>query len=350
MRKFVGITLLMLGGAAIWMGSPVPVGAQGSMISVQNMGSGDSSWSAASAGSAVASLGGTYLGSHGDVLLSGLNTAGALAAARDIHCRDCQVQGNVSAGRDIRFEASPQVGSIAAGRDVALTETQVSGSISAGHEVTLAKSRVQGNLSTGSLADLKNSAVQGTLALGGPRLNLDASTVARDVYFQGAHSQGSTISQIAGYSGGSLIRHHNGGSFVRVGPNSLSRVNGYTVQGGSGQTTVITPGQSIYVNGRKVSGEGPKTYTEARQDDSAAPMVEGPGWSSEQKSSSAAGPDASTQASSAGQPVVNWLELSHNSQINGQVVFESGYGKVLLHPGSRVNGKIVNGTVEHLPN
>jgi hypothetical protein len=344
MRQFAGMALLVLGGVVVLVGSSEPVGAQGNVGLVQDNGA--SSWTTSGAGPSIGNAEGAYTGWSADLMLSGLNTAGALSAARDIQCRGCQVQGNVSAGRDIRLEASPQVGSIAAGRDVSLTDTQVRGSVSAGHGVTLAKCQVRGSLSTGNQAELRDSAVDGSLALGGARLNLDASTVAQDVYFQGTHSP---VSQVGISSGGSLIRHQDGSSFVRVGPRSLSRMNGYTVQGAAGQTTVITPEQSIYVNGRKVSGDGPKTYDEYRGDEPDAPAVEGPGWSSQSNSPTAANTSGAARTASNRQPAVNWLELSHNSRINGQVVFESGYGKVLLHPGSRVDGKVINGTVEHLP-
>jgi len=360
MRTLTGISLLVLSACLGWEISGLTgnetAQAQGVFISGHGASASMIAGSATEPGHADA-------GAMGDAVLSGLTSPGALSAGRDIDCRVCRVDGNVSAGRNVRLEQSSQVGSIAAGNDVWLANSRVLGSISAGHAITLSQSQVQGSLSTGSEAALQDSSVQGSLSQGGHHLKLDGSTIGQNVYFQGASvsnvsdnaifNNGSTI-----VSSGSVTRLHyqRGGSFVRVGTHSLSRVNGYTVQGAEGQTTVITPQQSIYVNGQKVSGEGPKTYAQFQADNPSAPVVEGPGWpdaastatSGQQEQQSAA--RHKTTTGQAHPPVQNWLELSGNSQINGQVVFESGYGQVLLHPGSWLNGQVVNGSIQKLPN
>lgn len=273
----------------------------------------------------------------GDMVMTDLKSPGALSSGRDVSCSACQISGNVAAGRNVSLAHSPQVGSIAAGHDVTVLDCQVLGSISAGHGASLSQSTVQGNLSAGHEADLEGSHVQGSLYQGGHALKLSASSVQRDIHFQG-NSQQSVMS-----GQNSQISTQNGYSTVRVGEHSLSRLNGYTVQGAAQQTTVITPQQGIYVNGRKVSGDGPKTYAQFREAFPLAPVVEGPGWSEDANSSATS---AVTQGKSLHQPEFNVLELTNNSVVNGQVMFESGYGKVVLHPGSRLVGQVVNGWVE----
>ena len=39
----------------------------------------------------------------------------------------------------------------------------------------------------------------------------------------------------------------------------------------------------------------------------------------------------------------------NNSVVNGQVAFDSGYGKIRVYKGSQFNGKVVNGVVEKMP-
>lgn len=274
--------------------------------------------------------------------MTALRSSGALSAGRDASCTACQMLGNMSAGRDIHLLHSPQVGAVSAGHDVTVQDSHVLGSISAGHGVALLQSTVQGNISTGHEADLQGSLVDGSLFQGGHHLRLIASTVGQDVRFQGTQTSGQTVASYFAATG-----LQNGVSIVRVGEHSFSRLNGFTVQGAMNQTTVITPQQAIYVNGRKVSGDGPKTYTQYRQAFPMAPQVEGPGW---QNNPAETGTVTSREMKPGNEPVVNILELTGNSQVNGRVVFESGYGKVLLHPGSHLVGQVVNGTVEKLPN
>jgi uncharacterized Zn-binding protein involved in type VI secretion len=322
-NKMSMVCRISLLGLGVWMNlSLSPCLAQG----VYNA---NGVWAGADAG---AYSGGTVSLAGADRVMSDVKSQGAMSAGRDVRCSACEIEGNVAAGHDVYLQHNPHVGSIAAGHDVTLLDSHVWGSISAGHGAVLLQSSVQGNISTGNEADLQASQVQGSLSQGGHHLTLDGSSVAGDIYFRGAPLPGGTSAQE------SSVISQNGSSSVRVGGHSLSRVNGYTVQGAEQQTTLITPQQTIYVNGRKVSGDGPKTYAEYRDAFPMAPVVAGPGWTD--------GAPASPAYSASSRSVVSVLELSNNSAVNGQVVFESGYGKVILHPGSRFAGPVVNGRVE----
>jgi hypothetical protein len=96
-----------------------------------------------------------------------------------------------------------------------------------------------------------------------------------------------------------------------------------------------------------VSGEGPKTYAEYREAHTGAPSIQGPGWVDAPKVSDEKKGHANPHAAQS-HTVVNTIELANQSRIDGDVVFESGYGKVILHPGSEVTGKIINGRIERV--
>ncbi len=146
--------------------------------------------------------------------------------------------------------------------------------------------------------------------------------------------------------GSGIVIGGNNTATVRVGSTGLSAINGFTVKGAMNQTTVITPEQSIYVNGRKVSGEGPASYQAYQAANPEAPTVYGPGWDPSVVSSSHKAATGNSKKKAENKPVVNVLELRNGSTVSGQVQFDSGYGKIVVYPGSQFLGKVVNGFVE----
>jgi hypothetical protein len=278
-----------------------------------------------------------------DIVLSNVTVEGKLSAGRNIDCKGCTVAGSVSAGRDVSLEQCETVYSIASGRDTNLSQTKVASHISSGHNVQMSDVIVEKGLSAGNEVEADNSTINGLLSLGGHYLKLNKTTTD-DIHFNdhaNFNSSGNTI-QVNTHVRGNVTINQGHTSLVKIGTSGLSSVNGYTIKGTADQTIIITPDQTIYVNGKKVSGNGPKTYEQYMTEHPGAPTVHGPGWSSDQ-------PD-SPQKAEGNKPTdktpVNILDLMNNSVINGQVIFESGYGKIRVYPGSEFKGKVVNGTIE----
>lgn len=269
-------------------------------------------------------------------MLSSVQVGGKLAAGRNITCNNCHIDGNISAGKSVALNECPQVQNIAAGHDAEVTHSNVSQSIAAGHDVILHDASVSQRVSAGNEVVIENSKVQGLISLGGHLATLDGSK-ATDILFSERNQTMSSGIVIGG----------NNSATVRVGPSGLSAINGFTIKGAMSQTTVITPEQSIYVNGRKVSGEGPTTYQAYQAGNPEAPTVYGPGWDQSGLSSSNRKPTSgSSKKKAENKPVVNVLELRNGSTVSGQVQFDSGYGKIVVYPGSQFLGKVVNGFVE----
>lgn len=288
-----------------------------------------------------------------DILLNGVVVDGKLAAGRNINCQDCTISGSVAAGYDVQLERCAQVRSVASGHDAALAASRVLSHLSSGNDVHLDDVTVEQTLQAGNQVTARNSTVSGLLSLGGNTATLDHSNAqeirfSKDMAWGGGMSNNSSIHINRGILGGNVVigGHSQGQSRVSVGPNSLSSVNGYTIKGGSEQTTVITPSQSIYVNGHRVTGSDPQTYAAYRADHPDAPQVQGPGW----KDGGSLGEQASAKPhkKNVNEPVVNILNLTNNSVVQGPVVFESGYGKVRIEKGSQLIGKVINGSIEHL--
>lgn len=298
--------------------------------------------------------------SGSDLLLNDVMIDGRLAAGRDVACRNCVIEGSVAAGHDVQLERCERVSSVSSGHDAGLIASRVLSHVSSGHNVILEDATVENGLQAGNHVEAQRSTIKGVLALGGHTLRLDAST-ADEIRFAGTGGGNYRISNsfnsgiIIGNSiignnsvivGGNRIFGRSGSSHVSVGRNSLSSVNGYTIKGAPDRTTVITPDQGIYVNGRRVSGSGPKTYAEYAAANPGAPGVQGPGWADN------GGDDVSNSGKSSsgasGNAVVNTLELVNNSVVSGPVVFESGYGEIRVESGSRFTGKVTNGRVVHI--
>jgi hypothetical protein len=273
-----------------------------------------------------------------DLMLSSVQVGGKLAAGRNITCSNCTIEGNISAGKSIILNECAEVQNIAAGQDAEITHSKVSQSIAAGHNIILHDASVYQRLSAGNEVALENSEVSGLISLGGHLATLDSSKATDILFSERTQSLGSGI-----------VIGGNNSSTVRVGPTGLSAINGFTVKGAMNQTTVITPEQSIYVNGRKVSGEGPTSYQAYQAGNPEAPTVYGPGWDPSAFSSANKTATANSKKKAENKPVVNVLELRNGSTVSGQVQFDSGYGKIVVYPGSQFSGKVVNGFVEKKP-
>lgn len=297
-----------------------------------------------------------------DIELNNVTVTGKLSAGRNITCQGCSVSGQISAGRDVSLAQCSDVFGIASGRNADLSQVKILNHIASGNNIKLTESSVENGLSAGNEVLAQNSTINGELSLGGHYLRLDHATTG-DIRFNDDNQLTSQNDQndgnvVRGSVNGTVrtsvksnvtISRH-GSSYVSVGHSGLSSVNGYTIKSSTdtadqtGQTTVITPDQVIYVNGAKVSGNGPKTYAQYQSEHPGAPTVNGPGWRDADTQKASASTDKN--AKNAAKTPVNVLDVMNNSVINGQVVFESGYGKVRVYKGSQFNGKVVNGVVE----
>jgi hypothetical protein len=181
---------------------------------------------------------------------------------------------------------------------------------------------------------LRNSHVSGQITLGGPNATLDHSTVG-SLRFTGLGG----LQNIVGTNNIQINTNGSRSSIVSMGSHGTTSMNGYLIKSSPSQTTLITPEQTVYVNGRKTSGAGPDDYDAYRNQYPQAPFVHAPGWVLGQASSSASETDTEGYV----------LEMMNGSTVEGSVVFEGAKGKVLLHSGSVLRGDIVNGVVEKLP-
>ncbi|HEY9686586.1 MAG TPA: hypothetical protein V6C52_06385 [Coleofasciculaceae cyanobacterium] len=294
-----------------------------------------------------------------DLSLSGTTVDGKAVAGGSLECRECSISGSVVAGRDVTLDHCTRVQNVSSGGDAVLSHARVLSNITAGGDLDINDSLVDRNAVAGREIKLNNAIIKGELSQGGHYMKLDHSQTGT-IRFSGqehgmlASNSGVVTNSVIGngsvVSNGSNVvsngssRVSNGSSMISVGSHSMSSVNGYMVSSTTNQTTVVTPGQSVYVNGRKVSGDGPENYADYRSGAPGAPTVRGPGWSE-----ALADKHAASKKAEKNKTVINILELSNNSTVQGDVVFESGYGQVKIQPGSVFQGKVVNGTVERLP-
>lgn len=268
-------------------------------------------------------------------MLSSVQVEGKLAAGRNITCNNCAIGGNISAGKSISLNECAEVQNIAAGHDAEIIHSQVIQNIAAGHDVTLHDARVAQRVSAGNEVAIEHSEVNGLISLGGHLATLDDSK-ATDILFSERNNN----------MGSGIVIGGNNVATVRVRATGLSAINGFTIKGAMNQTTVITPEQSIYVNGLKVSGEGPSSYQAYQATNPEAPTVYGPGWDPSVVAATRKPTSENSKKKIENKPVINVLELRNGSTVSGQVQFDSGYGKILVYPGSQFLGKVVNGFVE----
>lgn len=282
-----------------------------------------------------------------DMDLNDVTVDGHLTAGRNLNCQRCTLSGNISVGHDIQLDQCGQVKGIVSGHDASVMNTDVLSDMAVGHDLTLHQATLESGVRVGNQVLATNSSLKGPLSLNGNFLKLDHS-IAEGITFAQPSSTVMSGSSISGT--GSVLIQHGSYANITVGANSLTNLNGYTVKGAASQTTLITPEQTIYVNGAKVSGEGPKIYEQYQQAHPNAPHIQGPGWIDNPHVADKPQTKQHIQDKPQAHVPVNTIELTNQSHINGDVVFESGYGKVLLHPGSTLNGKIVNGRIEHVSN
>ena len=284
------------------------------------------------------------------VTLNGTQVHGGVMAGHDISATGCAVQGTVLGGHDVTLDRCTGVQAVQAGHRLTLTGTNVSGDIKSGHGLALKEAIVEGNALSGHGAEVTNSEVRGTLHVAADQLALTGSTVGGIIVEvpQFTSRYTANINQIAMNgmnivgNGSTIVRGNNGivvgrgGGSVTVGRNGTSNVNGFTIRSTGDSTTVITPDNTIYVNGKKVSGNGPKTYAEYDM----GPQIQGPGWVSTGGNTSS--PDPSLGMKEA------VVELKPGSRVLGDVTFRGGQGVVLLHPGAEMIGQVHQGRLKKL--
>lgn len=300
----------------------------------------------------------TMLSAGRDITMDGTKVTGNVSAGRTVRAEDCTVHGQLSSGQDVSLTHCSFVNSLSAGRNVRLSNTTVSHHANAGRDLVLTDAVVQGDAAAGGNVSLDRSRVEGTLSVAVPILTLRDGTLNNVRFTQGTivnNSSSVFISQGGGVSvngnGSVVVSGRSSNPIVSVGPRSVSNVNGYVIRGADNQTTLITPDNTIYINGTRVSGSGPKSYTEYRRQNVYAPTIQGPGWRDAGNVGSTGGTHTqsitttSTTTSSGGGQV---LELMGNSTVTGKVTFEGGNGIIRVHPGTRFAGTVEGGRVEKL--
>lgn len=255
----------------------------------------------------------------GDAVLYPGRAISMVQAGHNVSGENCIVRGRLMAGHNVSLSGCQPVGDVMAGHDADIRHTQVLGDIKAGGLVRLRQAHVDGSVMIGGRANIAASTVGGSLYYGGERLVLHGSRVG-GVRFEdgGSHGNSSFVA--------------SGSSIVSVSGGSVSMVNGYTVRSSNRETTVLTPENYLYINGRLESGSGPETYSGYRQIHAGAPMVQGPGWIP-------GGGETGNEPAA-----VRTLELV-DTVVEGDVRFEGGGGIVLLRGDSRVAGRVIGGKI-----
>lgn len=288
-----------------------------------------------------------------NVVLNGTSVLGSVMAGRSVKATNCHIRDSLSAGRDIELNGCNTTESISAGRRVALSHTTANRNVTAGSDLTLVHSIVNGNVTARRVAAIENSRIGETLSVANSRLVLDGSQVhniqlARPeiaMVVTGNQSNVSINHGVISSGGGNLIVNGNrvivspgyGQTIAAFGSGSVSNLNGYTVRSLQDKTTVITPDGNVYINGRKVSGDGPELYSDYQARDPGAPRIQGSGWPDNQ---------ALEENSPSSEPV-QIVELVRNSIVTGLVRFEGGHGKIIVYKGSRFEGRVEGGLVEN---
>jgi len=259
-----------------------------------------------------------------DVNLDGTTVNGNVMAGREVNAQQCHIAGSISGGSNVQAEHCASIGSIHAGRDLVLLHSHVEDQVNVGRNLRLTEAAVDGDATVGADADLNHAGIRGTLTIASPYLALHESTIG-NIHVE----EGNGSINVMGNGSSVIVNNNHNQSVIHVGDNATSSINGFTVRSGNGQTTVITPDNTIYVNGSKVSGNGPASYSDYQ----GAPWVEGPGWA------------ASTSSSSTAPQQV--VELMAGSTVTN-ITFDSGHGKVLLHSGAKILGSVQGGVTENL--
>lgn len=267
--------------------------------------------------------------------------------------------GNVSAGEDILLEQIHQVGKVTAEwGGVQIEKAQTVGRVNAKTHIKVIEAQKVGDLSTtqgavhaqkcGSISKIngyggvvvescpqvagvrsdigpvtiKNSEVQGPVQVKNGNLTIENARIQ------------SLILLKPGSGGGSTVVNTSGGMIN-------STINGFNVSsyGSVSLTTVTTPEGITYLNGRKSSGEGPMTYAGyRRQHPEDAITIQAPGWVEQPADLPVEGGDLP--------PTLEVLDLTQfaNTTI-GEIIFQSGQGKVLVPAGFDLKPEQVQGGI-----
>ena len=289
-----------------------------------------------------------------DLVLNSSQVNGSLTVGRGLIANGSSIHGASTIGRDAFLNHCPRLGSLSVGRGLTLTQSHVEGSINVGRALQMDNSTITGDATVGRGLQLSHAEIMGTLHISSSQLNLKHARIgALDVQYpdqNGSHHHSSSLSihgsTIQGGSGvmiqGSRVtvtgsdNHTN----IHVGPDSVTSLNGMTVRGGAGQTTVITREGTVYVNGKKVSGNGPESYAGYRAAHSNAPIIHGPGWTEGKMDSK-----SKTVSTQPEETILQTVTLGDGTVIQGDITFESGKGKVEVMPGAEFSGNVIGGKV-----
>jgi hypothetical protein len=144
-------------------------------------------------------------------------------------------------------------------------------------KIILSDATVNGDVSSkNNSPKIQNSRITGKLQFNTPSVTIKNSTIGSIQVDKNTSSI--TNSFISGRNntvviGGSIIgADFAAGNGVQIGLGSTSTLNGYKIKpDNASQTTLTTPGGTVYVNGDLVSGDGPATYAELKAQNRKAP-------------------------------------------------------------------------------
>lgn len=295
-------------------------------------------------------LSGVNLGTLG-YAEAGMNVSNHLSAGGSMTLTN-QTLESVSVGHNLTLTQSQVHGNIAVGHMFTCTDCKIDGNVSAGHALNLLRTNIGGNASVGHQAQITNTTIEGTLSTGSTNLTLknakvgsihindDSGSVNSAHINMGVRNNSVVGNNNISIHNGTMTTTKRGQSVINIGGNGVSSINGYTVKSTADVTTVMTPDNTVYQNGKRASAIGPKTYADYRASHPEAPIVQGPGWSD-----NSAG---SNSTAIRHEEATSQIQLTERSIVTGDIVFEGGHGKVLLSPGSQFNGKLIGGKLEKL--
>lgn len=263
-----------------------------------------------------------------DVVLTATEVEQNVSAGRDVHGSSCSVGNNLTAGRDTQLSACSVKGSLETGRALRINHSSIAGHAIIGGNASLVHSNLFGPVTVGGEVVVDHSTLSQALSVSDSHLMVFDSHLT-DIYVK-RQSQNLTTH----LNGVSIQSTHGSHSVIQVGPGSQSLVNGYTVRSTEQATVVITPSLSIYENGQLRSGDGAKTYAQYMSQNPQAPAITGPGWSIQ-----------NAQSPTEGTVEPETIEILGDTVVSGNIVFESGLGKVLLHPPAKITGTVTGGKV-----
>ncbi|MBY0405060.1 MAG: hypothetical protein K2X66_14260 [Cyanobacteria bacterium] len=235
-------------------------------------------------------------------------------------------------------------------------EGHVKGSLSSTNgDIILGKGFVDGNVSTvhGKVI-LISAIIKGSLTLASKHFKVNNSTINGITLKVPAEQKNNVTLSCGGnvtisygnsivVGPNAVIGGQNMGNVIKLLPGARIWENGFNVSATQTETSLITPDGTIYVNGDKVNGPGANTYAEFKKNNPKAPPLQGPGW----KDEGVKHPKPDTPPVEVAKAPDQILELESQAIITGDIVFESGNGKLILHPGATFTGKVEGGVIEN---